>query len=332
VHHVDRSGYEPGRGGPGPGSGHGAVFRGPGLRARPPRYPALNAWMDRRRSTRALTARSIWASRCRLGEDGLIVPVVRDAHQLSVEGVRRGDPGSGAASPLGSTQSGRGARRHVHDHQPRVRTARSWRHRSSTSLRSRFSIWRLWSSGRLWSPTAMQRLDRDPADDHLGPSRWDHRALDGALSGRKFLAAVKRHLGDSAALAAGAASSTHCLVDRHADAELWVCHRGGGGSTGAPSSCRRGCRRRARPELIPDVMLLLEHPPVYTPGTPQRGGRAADGRGVVPPPGHGDVIDTDRGGKGEPTHGPGQLVGYPIGAGVEDVVYSGVAQPAGARD
>jgi lipoyl(octanoyl) transferase len=67
--------------------------------------------------------------------------------------------------------------------------------------------------------------------------------------------------------------------------------------------------RRLQGEL-PDTLLLLEHPPVYT-----RGRRSADGelpcgedfyraRGI-------DVVATDRGGK-LTYHAPGQLVGYPI--------------------
>ena len=68
---------------------------------------------------------------------------------------------------------------------------------------------------------------------------------------------------------------------------------------------------------VPDVMLLLEHWPVYT-----RGRRSVDGelpmgedwyraQGI-------DIVDVDRGGK-VTYHGPGQLVGYPIVA-VDDVV------------
>lgn len=63
-------------------------------------------------------------------------------------------------------------------------------------------------------------------------------------------------------------------------------------------------------ELIPDTLLLLEHPPVYT-----RGRRAGDGelplgeafyraKGI-------EIVPTDRGGR-VTYHGPGQLVGYPI--------------------
>jgi lipoyl(octanoyl) transferase len=55
--------------------------------------------------------------------------------------------------------------------------------------------------------------------------------------------------------------------------------------------------------LIPDTVLLLEHPPVYTAGKrTEDWERPLDGT---------EVIDTDRGGR-ITWHGPGQLVGYPI--------------------
>ena len=54
---------------------------------------------------------------------------------------------------------------------------------------------------------------------------------------------------------------------------------------------------------IPDTVLLLEHPPVYTAGKrTEPHERPFDGT---------PVIDVDRGGK-ITWHGPGQLVGYPI--------------------
>lgn len=54
---------------------------------------------------------------------------------------------------------------------------------------------------------------------------------------------------------------------------------------------------------IPDTVLLLEHPPVYTAGKrTEPADRPFDGT---------PVIDVDRGGK-ITWHGPGQLVGYPI--------------------
>jgi lipoyl(octanoyl) transferase len=69
-------------------------------------------------------------------------------------------------------------------------------------------------------------------------------------------------------------------------------------------------RTRRQRGGVPDTLLLLEHPPVFTRG--RRAG-AADlpfderfyrERGV-------EVVDTDRGGRAT-YHGPGQLVGYPI--------------------
>jgi lipoyl(octanoyl) transferase len=58
----------------------------------------------------------------------------------------------------------------------------------------------------------------------------------------------------------------------------------------------------------PDVLLLLEHPPVYTLG---RGADPRHLRNIRTAGGHVSVVRVSRG--GEVTyHGPGQLVGYPI--------------------
>jgi lipoyl(octanoyl) transferase len=57
----------------------------------------------------------------------------------------------------------------------------------------------------------------------------------------------------------------------------------------------------------PDVLLLLQHPPVYTAGKrtlPEERPSPLQSAGTP-------VVDTDRGGK-ITWHGPGQLVGYPI--------------------
>ncbi len=64
--------------------------------------------------------------------------------------------------------------------------------------------------------------------------------------------------------------------------------------------------RRQRDE-IPDVLLLTEHPPVYTLGT------VADPRHLLLAPERmgAEVCETDRGGD-VTFHGPGQLVAYPI--------------------
>jgi lipoate-protein ligase B len=68
---------------------------------------------------------------------------------------------------------------------------------------------------------------------------------------------------------------------------------------------------------IPDTLLLLEHPPVYTRGRRSKPGELARGEAWYRAQGI-DIVDTDRGGL-LTWHGPGQLVGYPIMA-VDDVV------------
>src|SRR4029077_15297549 len=68
---------------------------------------------------------------------------------------------------------------------------------------------------------------------------------------------------------------------------------------------------------VPDVMLLLEHWPVYTRGRRSGPGELPMGEDWYRAQGI-DIVETDRGGK-VTYHGPGQLAGYPIG-GVGDVV------------
>jgi lipoyl(octanoyl) transferase len=91
--------------------------------------------------------------------------------------------------------------------------------------------------------------------------------------------------------------------------ELWVSQLGSVPYAEAFELQRALRDRRAAGEL-PDLLLVLEHPPVYT-----RGRRTEPGdlpmsedwyreRGI-------EVEDTDRGGR-VTYHGPGQLVAYPI--------------------
>jgi lipoyl(octanoyl) transferase len=63
-------------------------------------------------------------------------------------------------------------------------------------------------------------------------------------------------------------------------------------------------------EAIPDVLLLLEHPPVYTRGRRSTPTELPMGREWYELQGI-EVRDTDRGGR-VTYHGPGQLVAYPI--------------------
>jgi lipoyl(octanoyl) transferase len=91
--------------------------------------------------------------------------------------------------------------------------------------------------------------------------------------------------------------------------ELWVCRLGTVQYTEAAALQER-LRDRVQAGELPDLMLLLEHPPVYTLGRRSQPGELPLGeehyraRGI-------DVVRTPRGGK-LTYHGPGQLVGYPI--------------------
>ena len=76
----------------------------------------------------------------------------------------------------------------------------------------------------------------------------------------------------------------------------------------------RGARQRAE---VPDVLVLLQHWPVYTRGRRSGPGELPMGDDWYRMQGI-DIVDTDRGGK-VTYHGPGQLVGYPI-VGIDDVV------------
>jgi lipoyl(octanoyl) transferase len=90
--------------------------------------------------------------------------------------------------------------------------------------------------------------------------------------------------------------------------ELWVCHLGVV-EYGEALALQERIRQARQEGSLPDVLLTLEHPPVYTRG--RRSEPTADVRGI-------DVVETDRGGL-VTYHGPGQLVGYPI-VRVDDVV------------
>jgi pyruvate/2-oxoglutarate dehydrogenase complex dihydrolipoamide acyltransferase (E2) component len=153
-------------------------------------HPALNAWLEDDRYTRHSGVNlGIAVS---LGEDGLIVPVVHDAHELSVEGLA-----------------------------VRIKDlARRARDRQLTADEVRGGTFTITNPGQYGSIMAtpiinqpqvaildLEAISKQPvvvtdADGNdsiairpmtiLGLS-WDHRALDGAQSAQ-FLATVKRHL------------------------------------------------------------------------------------------------------------------------------------------
>jgi lipoyl(octanoyl) transferase len=99
-------------------------------------------------------------------------------------------------------------------------------------------------------------------------------------------------------------------------AELWVCHLGTVEYREAYALQQRLRAARQRDEL-PDVLLLLEHWPVYTRGRRSIPGELPMGEDWYRMQGI-DIVETDRGGK-VTYHGPGQLVGYPI-VRIDDVV------------
>jgi lipoyl(octanoyl) transferase len=98
--------------------------------------------------------------------------------------------------------------------------------------------------------------------------------------------------------------------------ELWVCHLGVVEYREALALQERVCAAR-QAGALPDVLLLLEHWPVYTRGRRSGPGELPMGEDWYRMQGI-DIVETDRGGK-VTYHGPGQLVGYPI-VGVSDVV------------
>jgi lipoyl(octanoyl) transferase len=98
--------------------------------------------------------------------------------------------------------------------------------------------------------------------------------------------------------------------------ELWTCHL-----PAVPYRDGVALQERLRERVIagelPDLLLLLEHPPVYTLGRRSRPGDLPLSAAYLAEQGI-DVVPTDRGGK-LTYHGPGQLVGYPIMR-VDDVI------------
>jgi lipoyl(octanoyl) transferase len=99
--------------------------------------------------------------------------------------------------------------------------------------------------------------------------------------------------------------------------EIWVCHLGVIDYREAVALQERLRTARQEGEL-PDVLLTLEHPPVYTRGRRSRPGELPLGEEWYLAQGI-ETVETDRGGR-VTYHGPGQLVGYPI-VRVDDVVW-----------
>jgi lipoyl(octanoyl) transferase len=91
--------------------------------------------------------------------------------------------------------------------------------------------------------------------------------------------------------------------------ELWTCHLGAV-EYRAAAALQERLRERVIAGELPPLLLLLEHPAVYTLGRRSEPGDLPGGPDVWRARGI-DVVETPRGGK-LTYHGPGQLVGYPI--------------------
>jgi lipoate-protein ligase B len=98
--------------------------------------------------------------------------------------------------------------------------------------------------------------------------------------------------------------------------DLWTVHLGRVPYAEALALQHR-VRAARQAGVIPDTVLLLEHPPVYTRGRRSIPGELPFGEDYYTAQGI-EIVDVERGGK-VTYHGPGQLVAYPI-VGVTDVM------------
>lgn len=106
------------------------------------------------------------------------------------------------------------------------------------------------------------------------------------------------------------------MAERGERRELWVANLGRVPYREAVALQEQLRAARQRDE-VPDALLLLEHPPVYTKGRRSERADLPIGEDWYRMQGI-EVEETDRGGR-VTYHGPGQLVGYPI-MGVTDVL------------
>jgi lipoyl(octanoyl) transferase len=98
--------------------------------------------------------------------------------------------------------------------------------------------------------------------------------------------------------------------------ELWVC-RLETIAYRAALDLQERLRTARQADLVPDVLLTLQHPPVYTRGRRSDAGELPMSEDWYRAQGI-EILGTDRGGR-VTYHGPGQLVGYPIMR-IEDVI------------
>jgi pyruvate/2-oxoglutarate dehydrogenase complex dihydrolipoamide acyltransferase (E2) component len=153
-------------------------------------FPALNAWLEGERYT--LHEGVHLGIAVALGEDGLIVPVIHDAHELSEEGLamRIKDLARRARARELSPDEVRGGTF-------TITNPGQYGSIMATPIINQPQVAILDFEAVVKRPVVVSDSDGNDAIairpmTILGLS-WDHRALDGALSAQ-FLAAVKRHL------------------------------------------------------------------------------------------------------------------------------------------
>jgi lipoyl(octanoyl) transferase len=106
------------------------------------------------------------------------------------------------------------------------------------------------------------------------------------------------------------------VIDHDRQLVLWVCRVGTIDYLSA-LALQEQVRAARQAGDVPDTLLLLEHPRVYTRGRRSAPGELSLGEDFYRSQGI-EIVEVNRGGK-ITYHGPGQLVGYPIVA-VDDVV------------
>jgi lipoyl(octanoyl) transferase len=99
------------------------------------------------------------------------------------------------------------------------------------------------------------------------------------------------------------------MPETHAARELW-CIRQGLVPYAEAHALQKELEAARQAGRVQDVLLMLEHPPVYTRGRRSEPTELPMGEDWYRAQGI-DIVDTDRGGR-LTYHGPGQLVGYPI--------------------
>ena len=222
-----------------------------------------------------------------LGEGGLIVPVIRDAQELSVEGLAtriKDLARRGRANELTPDE--------VRGGSFTITNPGGYGSIIATPVINQPQVAILDTEAVVKRPVVItDELGNDSIAirpmTYLCMS-WDHRALDGALA---------------AQVPERAANEARVLADQREMRELWTCHLGEVEYREAVALQER-LRARVQAGELPDLLLLLEHPPVYTLGRRSEPGELPVRSDI-------DVVETERGGK-LTYHGPGQLVGYPI--------------------